>query len=104
MRYRAWQYMAISLYNGKYGGAAFVIIYLISLLILGLPILIMEFSIGRGGQSDIAGSYKVLEKEGHKWHIIGYIQMLGCLIFNDVLHKRYRLEHNLRLLYAYGSY
>ena len=40
----------------------------------------MEFSIGRGGQSDIAGSYKVLEKEGHKWHIIGYIQMLGCLI------------------------
>lgn len=66
--------------TGKYGGAAFVIIYLISLLILGLPILIMEFSIGRGGQSDIAGSYKVLEKEGHKWHIIGYIQMLGCLI------------------------
>ena len=66
--------------TGKYGGAAFVIIYLISLLILGPPILIMEFSIGRGGQSDIAGSYKVLEKEGHKWHIIGYIQMLGCLI------------------------
>ena len=66
--------------TGKYGGAAFVIIYLISLLILGIPILIMEFSIGRGGQSDIAGSYKVLEKEGQKWHIIGYIQMLGCLI------------------------
>lgn len=66
--------------TGKYGGAAFVLIYLICLLILGLPILIMEFSIGRGGQSDIAGSYKVLEKKGQKWHLIGYVQMLGCLI------------------------
>ena len=66
--------------TGKYGGAAFVLIYLICLLIIGLPILIMEFSIGRGGQKDIVGSYKVLEKEGHKWHLIGYVQMLGCLI------------------------
>ena len=64
--------------TGKYGGAAFVIIYLISLLILGLPILIMEFSIGRGGQSDIAGSYKVLEKEGHKWHIISVSYTPTC--------------------------
>ena len=66
--------------TGKYGGAAFVIIYIISLLVVGIPILIMEFSIGRAGQRDIAGSYKVLEKEGSKWHIIGYIQIIGCLI------------------------
>ena len=66
--------------TGKYGGAAFVIIYIISLLIVGIPILIMEFSIGRAGQRDIAGSYKVLEKRGHKWHIIGYVQIIGCLI------------------------
>ena len=66
--------------TGKYGGAAFVLIYLICLAVVGLPILIMEFSIGRAGQRDIAGSYKVLEKEGSKWHLIGYVQMLGCLI------------------------
>ena len=66
--------------TGKYGGAAFVIIYIISLLVVGIPILIMEFSIGRAGQRDIAGSYKVLEKKGSKWHIIGYIQIIGCLI------------------------
>ncbi|MEI0842399.1 sodium-dependent transporter [Brachyspira pilosicoli] len=66
--------------TGKYGGAAFVIIYIISLLVVGIPILIMEFSIGRAGQRDIAGSYKVLEKKGHKWHIIGYVQIIGCLI------------------------
>ncbi|EKV56730.1 sodium-dependent transporter [Brachyspira hampsonii] len=66
--------------TGKYGGALFVIIYLICLAIVGLPILIMEFSIGRAGQKDIAGSYKVIEKKGSKWHLIGYVQMLGCLI------------------------
>ncbi|TXJ41206.1 sodium-dependent transporter [Brachyspira pilosicoli] len=66
--------------TGKYGGAAFVIIYIISLLVVGIPILIMEFSIGRAGQRDIAGSYKVLEKKGYKWHIIGYVQIIGCLI------------------------
>ncbi|MEI0702556.1 sodium-dependent transporter [Brachyspira intermedia] len=66
--------------TGKYGGALFVIIYLICLALIGLPILIMEFSIGRAGQKDIAGSYKVIEKEGSKWHLIGYVQMLGCLI------------------------
>ena len=66
--------------TGKYGGALFVIIYLICLALIGLPILIMEFSIGRSGQKDIAGSYKVIEKEGSKWHLIGYVQMFGCLI------------------------
>ena len=66
--------------TGKYGGALFVIIYLIFLALIGLPILIMEFSIGRAGQKDIAGSYKVIEREGSKWHLIGYVQMFGCLI------------------------
>ena len=66
--------------TGKYGGALFVIVYLICLAVVGLPVLIMEFSIGRAGQRDIAGSYKVIEKEGSKWHLIGYVQILGCLI------------------------
>lgn len=66
--------------TGQYGGAAFVILYLIALAVLGLPILIMEFTIGRAGKRDIAGSYKRLEKTGQKWHIVGYLQILGCLI------------------------
>ncbi|WP_295155665.1 sodium-dependent transporter [uncultured Brachyspira sp.] len=65
---------------GKYGGALFVFLYLIALIILGLPILIMEFSVGRAGKSDLAGSYRMLQKNGHKWHIIGYVQILGCVL------------------------
>lgn len=66
--------------TGQYGGAAFVVLYLIALVILGLPVLIMEFSIGRAGERDIAGSYRRLEKPGQKWHIIGYVQILGCVM------------------------
>lgn len=66
--------------TGQYGGAAFVVLYLISLVILGLPILIMEFTVGRAGGRDLAGSYRNLEKKGHKWHIIGYVQIFGCVL------------------------
>ena len=66
--------------TGKYGGAAFVILYILALIILGLPILIMEFSVGRAGGRDLAGSYKKLQKQNHKWHIIGYIQLFGCVL------------------------
>lgn len=66
--------------TGQYGGAAFVVLYIIALFILGLPILIMEFSIGRAGERDIAGSYRRLEKPGQKWHTIGYIQIIGCMM------------------------
>ena len=62
--------------TGKYGGALFVVLYLISLVILGLPILVMEFSVGRAGKRDLAGSYRALQKKGYKWHIVGYIQNL----------------------------
>ncbi len=65
---------------GQYGGAAFVLLYLIFLVALGLPIMTMEFSIGRAGERDIAGSYRRLEKKGQKWHNLGYVHMLGCLV------------------------
>ena len=58
--------------TGKYGGAAFVLIYLFFLLVLGLPIMVMEFSVGRASQKSIATSFNVLEKEGTKWHIYRY--------------------------------
>ncbi len=66
--------------TGKYGGAAFVVIYLVFLVILGLPIMVMEFSIGRGGRKNIAGALRALEPEGSKWHLYGYFAILGNLV------------------------
>ena len=62
---------------GKYGGAAFVLIYLVFLCILGLPIMVMEFSVGRGSQQSAARSFHVLEPKGSKWHLYSYAAMLG---------------------------
>lgn len=63
--------------TGQYGGAAFVLIYLFFLVALGLPIMVMEFSVGRASRKSAARSYHVLEPKGTKWHIHGYFAMLG---------------------------
>lgn len=63
--------------TGKYGGAAFVLIYLIFLLILGLPIMVMEFAVGRASQKSIAVAFDQLEPKGSKWHIYKYFGMAG---------------------------
>ena len=63
--------------TGQYGGAAFVLIYLLFLLILGLPIMVMEFSVGRASQKSAARSFHLLEPKGSKWHIFSYFAMLG---------------------------
>lgn len=63
--------------TGKYGGGAFVLVYLFFLLILGFPIVVMEFSVGRGSQKSSAMSFNALEPEGSKWHIARYFTMLG---------------------------
>lgn len=63
--------------TGKYGGAAFVLIYLIFLIILGMPIMAMEFAVGRASRKSAARSFHVLEPKGTKWHIEGYLAMLG---------------------------
>lgn len=62
---------------GKYGGAAFVLIYLLFLIILGLPIMVMEFSVGRASRASAARSFDVLEPKGSKWHIYKYGAMAG---------------------------
>lgn len=62
---------------GKYGGAAFVLIYLLFLLILGLPIMIMEFSVGRASRVSAAKSFDKLEPKGTKWHWFKYFAMAG---------------------------
>jgi len=56
---------------GEYGGGAFVLIYVLCLIFLGLPVMTMEFSLGRAAQSSVVGMYQKLEKPGQKWHIHG---------------------------------
>lgn len=63
--------------TGQYGGAAFVLIYLFFLLILGLPIMTMEFSVGRASRLSVAKSFEKLEPKGTKWHIFGYFAMIA---------------------------
>ena len=62
---------------GKYGGAAFVLLYLLFLVIMGLPIMVMEFSVGRASQKSAALSFNVLEPKGTKWHWYRYGAMAG---------------------------
>ncbi len=66
--------------TGEYGGAAFVIIYLVFLIIFGLPIMAMEFATGRASQKGIAGSFNTLEKPGQKWHIFKWVALAGNII------------------------
>ncbi|MBO4859657.1 MAG: sodium-dependent transporter [Treponema sp.] len=54
--------------TGKYGGAAFVLIYLIFLVILGLPVMVCEFAVGRASRKSMAEAFQQLEPEGTKWH------------------------------------
>ncbi len=63
--------------TGEYGGAAFVLMYLIFLAIFALPILIMEFSVGRASQKSIARSYDTLEPAGTKWHCFKWFGLAG---------------------------
>lgn len=62
---------------GQYGGAAFILIYLLFLVIFGLPIMTMEFAVGRASQKSIADSFRVLEKKGTKWHLFSWAGMAG---------------------------
>ena len=62
---------------GQYGGGAFVLVYVLFLLILGLPVMVMEFSLGRASQSSIVKMYNKLEKPGQKWHLHGYFALAG---------------------------
>lgn len=68
--------------TGQNGGGGFVLIYIICLIVLGLPVMTMEFSLGRASQASPVGMYKKLEKPGSKWHIHGYFALAGnvCLM------------------------
>lgn len=63
--------------TGKFGGAAFVILYLVFLVIFGLPIMVMEFSVGRASRQSAVGAFKALEPKGTKWHLFGFFAVAG---------------------------
>lgn len=67
---------------GQYGGGSFVLLYVIFLLLLGIPAMVMEFSIGRAAQASPVHMYQKLERPGQKWHIHGYLALFGnvCLM------------------------
>lgn len=62
---------------GQYGGGAFVLCYLFFLVILGIPVMTIEFSLGRASQKSPVRLYHALEKPGQKWHLHGYAAMTG---------------------------
>ena len=65
---------------GKYGGAIFVLFYLLFLVIMGIPVMTMELAVGRASRKSAVLSYKTLEKEGSKWHIHGWFCIAGCYL------------------------
>ena len=65
---------------GQYGGGAFVVIYLLCLVLLGVPVMTMEFAVGRASQKSPVRLYQELEPKGSKWHLHGYAAMAGNYI------------------------
>ena len=61
----------------QYGGAAFILLYLLFLVIFGLPIMTMEFAVGRASQKSIANSFTALEPKNTKWHWFGWVGIIG---------------------------
>jgi len=68
--------------TGENGGGGFVLIYGICLLLLGLPVMVMELTLGRASQASPVKMYQKLEKKGQKWHLHGYLALVGnvCLM------------------------
>ena len=62
---------------GQYGGGAFVLVYIFFLIIMGVPVMTMEFAAGRASQKSPVRLYQEIEPKGSKWHIHGYIAMFG---------------------------
>lgn len=82
---------------GKYGGGAFVLLYLFFLIILGVPIMTMELSVGRASKRSSVESFRRLEGKGDKWHYFGYTFIIG----NYILMMFYTTVTGWMLYYAY---
>lgn len=85
--------------TGKFGGAAFVIMYLLFLVIFGLPIMVAEFAVGRASKKSVAGAFKQLEPEGTKWHWYSFLAVAG----NYLLMMFYTVVAGWMLYYFFAT-
>lgn len=83
--------------TGQYGGAAFVLIYLVFLVCMGLPILISEFAVGRASRQSAAKALNTLEPEGSNFHKYRWMGMIG----NYVLMMFYTMVAGWTMYYCY---
>ena len=72
-----WRFPTVA---GQNGGGVFVLFYLLFLLVLGVPVLTMELAVGRAGRATAVKAYQKLEKKGSRWHLHGYVCLLGCCV------------------------
>ena len=84
---------------GQYGGGAFVMIYLVFLVVLGIPLLSVELSIGRASQRSPVNMCRELEPKGTRWHLHGYLSMAGVYL----LMSFYTVITGWILKYAFSS-
>lgn len=66
--------------TGADGGGVFVLFYLLFLVIMGIPVLTMEFSVGRASRKSALPAFQALEPAGSKWHIHGWVCFAGCTL------------------------
>ncbi len=85
--------------TGQYGGAAFVLIYILFLLIFAMPIMVMEFSVGRASQKSLSRSFAVLKPEHKIWSLWGYLGWAG----NCILMMFYTVITGWMLAYTFYS-
>lgn len=83
--------------TGMYGGGMFVLLYLFFLVALGVPVMTMEFAVGRASRKSIVRSFNELERPGQKWHLNGYLGMVG----NYILMMFYTTVAGWMLYYFY---
>lgn len=83
--------------TGLYGGGVFVLFYLFFLIVMGIPVMTMEFAVGRASRKSITKSFTALEKPGQKWHLHGYLGMAG----NYLLMMFYTSVAGWMLIYFY---
>ncbi|MDR2522735.1 MAG: sodium-dependent transporter, partial [Synergistaceae bacterium] len=85
--------------TGRYGGAAFVLIYLLSIVCLAMPIMVMEFAVGRASKQSVIGSFRDLQPRGTRWSVFGYFGLAG----NYILMMFYTTVSGWMLAYTWYS-
>lgn len=72
-----WRFPTVA---GQNGGGVFVLFYLLFLVLMGVPVLTMELAVGRAGRGSAAAAYRALEPQGSRWHLHGWVCLLGCCV------------------------